>query len=105
MEKPEEDAARIGGAENGSVSSSCNAGRSRMSMDEMESFIPGPPLCVLPLRFRTLAGLYPNSRTSSSSSVSVKSRSRGGEEVTDDGGLLSEMTSTVFPGDSSMMVA
>lgn len=105
MEYAEEEAVSIGGAENGSISSSCRAGRSRISIDEMESFMPWPLLCPLPLRFRTRAGLYPSSRRSSSSSVSVNSRCRGGEDVTDDGGLSSEIVSTVLPGDSSMMVA
>lgn len=68
-----------GGAERGrgSTSSSWSAGRSRMSMLDMESFIPGP-LCP---RFRrwTLDGLYPSSSISSSESL-VNSRCRGGED-------------------------
>lgn len=71
----------IGGADSGSISSSCRAGKSRMSIEDIESFIPGFARCPRLLCRRDREDAIPSSLTSSSS-VSLKPPFRGGEEVT-----------------------
>jgi hypothetical protein len=62
----------IGGADRGSASSSCSTGRSRISMDDIDSCNPAVVRCPPPLRLRESDGVICSSGTCSSS-VSVRS--------------------------------
>lgn len=81
--------AAIGGAESGSASSSWRAGRSRMSIDDIESFIPEPERCPRLVGRRDVGEDTSSSKTPSSS-VSLRALFRGGDDVLDESDGMSD---------------